>query len=271
MDNKRHRIQREIEANSSSEFTNYIYGRNPVLEALASGREIEKIFICFGTKGDSINRIYALSKKKKIPCSNLDKRKFASLEKLNLIQGGKSQGVIAIMRQFAVYSLDELIQKSYEQTNLPVLLALDGITDPHNLGAIARSAECSAVQGIILPEHNSAPITPAAVKASAGAIEHIPISKVNNLTQSLITLKEKGFWIIGTDSLGEKLYTDEIYNQPVVILIGSEGEGLRHGVLNQCDFTIRIPILGKITSLNASVSAGIILYEILRQRGFSKD
>ncbi len=266
MDNKRYKVQRKIESNSPSENPDYIFGRNPVLEALASGREIEKIYISFGTAGDSINRIYSLSKKKKIPCSNLDRRKFSQLEQQFIGNGIKSQGVIAVIRHFFSYSLDELIRLGFEKTDKPVLIALDSITDPHNLGAIARSAECSGMQGLIIPERNSAPVTPAAVKASAGALEHIPLAKVINLTQALITLKENGFWIIGSDSSGDKIYTDKIYNQPLVILIGSEGQGLRHGVLKQCDYIIKIPLLGRVSSLNASVSAGIILYEILRQK-----
>src|SRR3989339_160666 len=244
----------------------YIFGRNPVLEAIASGKPIEKIFISFGMKGEPINSIYSNAKKAGIKCSNLDKRKFNELEKKELPRGAKSQGIIAIIRSFDTLNLEELIEKSFVNNKYPIIIALDGITDPHNLGAIARSAECAGASGLILPEHNSAPITPVAVKASAGAMSHLPIAKVNNLSQALITLKDRGFWIVGTSSGADSLYTDEIYNQPTVLLIGSEGKGLRHGIINHCDFMIKIPLYGKVSSLNASVSAGIILFEILRQR-----
>ncbi|MCL5991455.1 MAG: 23S rRNA (guanosine(2251)-2'-O)-methyltransferase RlmB [Bacteroidetes bacterium] len=244
----------------------YIFGRNPVLEAIASGNPIEKIFICFGMKGEPINSIYSNAKKAGIKCSNLDKRKFNELEKNYLPKGSNSQGVAAIIRSFDILSLEELIEKSYTDNKLPVIIALDGITDPHNLGAIARSAECSGASGLILPEHNTAPITPVAVKASAGAMSHLPIAKVNNLSQALQTLKDSGFWIIGTSSDADRLYSDNIYNQPNVLLIGSEGKGLRPGIINHCDFMVKIPLYGKVSSLNASVSAGIILFEIKRQR-----
>ncbi|TAL67748.1 MAG: 23S rRNA (guanosine(2251)-2'-O)-methyltransferase RlmB [Bacteroidetes bacterium] len=244
----------------------YIFGRNPVLEAIASGNPLEKIFICYETSGDAINSIFAKAKKHGIKCSNLDKRKFNELEKNVLPHGSKSQGIIALIRSFESFSVEELIELAYQNHKNPVIVALDGITDPHNLGAIARSAECSGVSGLILPEHNSAPITPVSVKASAGALNHIPIAKVINLTQALQTLKDRGFWIVGTSSEAERLYSEDLYNQPTVLLIGSEGKGLRHGIINQCDFMVKIPLYGKVSSLNASVSAGIILFEILRQR-----
>ncbi|MGA2296114.1 MAG: 23S rRNA (guanosine(2251)-2'-O)-methyltransferase RlmB [FCB group bacterium] len=244
----------------------YIIGRNAVMEALRSGQQIEKIFFCFGTQGPTISKIYSSAKRMKIPCTNLDKRKFATLEKSISSIGSNSQGVIALIRQIATIELKDMLQKSFENNPQPIIVALDNINDPHNLGAIARSAECAGVSGMILPIRDSAPITPAAIKASAGGLEHIKVTKVNNLTQALITCKEAGFWIIGTDSDGERLYTDNIYDRPVVLVIGSEGSGLRPGIRNQCDIIVKIPLLGKIPSLNASVSAGIILFEMLRQR-----
>lgn len=248
------------------EKSNYIFGRNPVLEAIASGNPIEKIFICYGSAGDSVNSIFSMAKKNGIKCTNLDKRKYAELERKELPNGSKTQGIIALLRKYESLSFNELIFKSLSVKKNPVIVVLDGITDPHNLGAIARSAECAGASGIVLPEHNSAPITPVSVKSSAGALNHIPVAKVTNLTQALQTLKDNGFWIVGTSSDAERLYTDKIYNIPVVLLIGSEGKGLRPGVIKQCDFIVKIPLHGKISSLNASVSAGIILFEIARQR-----
>ncbi|MBI5324172.1 MAG: 23S rRNA (guanosine(2251)-2'-O)-methyltransferase RlmB [Ignavibacteriae bacterium] len=247
---------------------NYIFGRNPVLEAIASGKSIEKIYVCFGTSGDSVNTLFSKAKKAGIKCSNLDKRKFGELERNELPKGAKTQGVIAIIRSFETVTLEEMVETAFQNNKRPVIIALDGITDPHNLGAIARSAECSGAAGIIIPEHNSAPITAIAVKASAGALSHLPVAKVNNLSQALINLKENGFWIIGSSSESDRLYTENIYNQPTVLLIGSEGKGLRPGIINQCDFMVKIPLYGKVSSLNASVTSGIILFEIMRQRNF---
>ena len=176
---------------------------------------------------------------------------------------------MALTRPFKLYSIVELIEKTKNITN-PIFVALDEISDPHNFGAIARSAECSGCSGVIITERNSAPITPTAIKISAGALEHIPVAKVTNLQQSLKVLKDNGFWIIGTDADAERVYTDEIYNSPIVIVIGSEGKGMRLILKKDCDFLVKIPLKGKVTSLNASVSAAVILFEIQRQRSLIK-
>jgi 23S rRNA (guanosine2251-2'-O)-methyltransferase len=244
----------------------YIYGRNSILEAISSNKEIEKIFISFGTKGDAISRIFSEAKKAKIPCTVMDKWKFSEMERKACPKGVNSQGAIALISPIDTVPLEELLNFSLSQSQYPVLVALDGITDPHNLGAIARSVECSGASGIILPVHDSAPITAVAIKASAGALEHIPVTKVNNLTYALNQAKDYGFWIVGTDSLSKKLYTDKIYDRPVIIVIGSEGKGMRPISAKHCDMLVKIPLAGKIESLNASVSAGIILFEIVRQR-----
>lgn len=250
------------------ENSNYIYGRNAVIEAISSGKTIEKIFIAFGTHGEVISRIYSLASKNKISIATSDRKKFQIMEKNNDIPAGKSQGVIALLREFETYNLNELIENSFDKTQKPIIVVLDGIEDPHNLGAIARTAECVNAAGIIIALKNSVPITPTAVKVSAGALEIIPVAKVSSISQTLDMLKKEGFWIVGTDMIAEKLYTDDIYNCPVAIVIGSEGKGLRPGTVKQCDHVVSIPLLGEINSLNASVSAGIILFEILRQRNF---
>jgi len=250
------------------ENSNYIYGRNAITEAILSGKTIEKIFIAFGTKGDTISKLYSMAGKEKISIATMDRRKFEALERNSDIPQGKSQGVIALLRQFETYTLQDLSDDSFRDTETPILIALDGIEDPQNLGAIARTAECTGVKGIILPIKNSSPITPVAVKTSAGALEMVPIAKVSSLNQALDFLKSQGFWVIGTDMEGDKLYTEKIYDSPVVIVIGSEGKGLKPSTQKQCDFLVKIPLSGKINSLNASVSAGIILFEAMRQRGF---
>lgn len=243
-----------------------IYGRNAILEALAGGQEIEKIFICFGLQGETISRIHREAGKHHVPCVISDKRKFLAMEREVCGENGKAQGVIALMTPFPTFLMPELIEKSYAITDNPLLVALDGITDPHNLGAIARSAECAGAQGLVLPERNSAPMTNVVIKTSAGALEHLPVAKVGNLSQAITDAKNAGFWIIGTDDNAEHLYTEKLYDRPILLIIGSEGDGLRHLTREKCDSLIKIPMSGKISSLNASVAAGIVMFEIQRQR-----
>ncbi len=240
----------------------YIYGKNAVAEAIENDT-VAKIFIVHGNQ--SASSIFNKAKKEKIPCVTYDKRKFNEFERTVLPIGIKSQGIIALRNLSRTYALEELIGMSKKVKN-PVIVILDEIADPQNLGAIARSAECSGAVGIVMPERNSSPITPVAVKASAGALEYMPVAKVSNLGQAIIKLKDSGFWIVGTDMKGSKKHTDKIYDSPIGVVIGSEGKGIRPAILKQCDHLVKIPMLGKITSLNASVSAGIILYEILRQK-----
>jgi len=245
----------------------YIYGRNAVTEALIAGKKIEKIFMAFGLQGDSVSKIYSLSKKSRVQLVVYDKKKFAILEKQVCPDAFKSQGVIALMRDFEIFSLEDLVAAAYNKDQKPVLVILDEISDPQNLGAIARSAECSGAAGIILPERNSAPISPVAVKASAGALEYIPVCKVSSFPQTFEYLKDNGFWLIGTDANADRFYTDDVYDSPVAIVIGSEGKGLRPSTKNHCDVLIKIPMTGRVNSLNASVSAAIVLFEIVRQKG----
>jgi 23S rRNA (guanosine2251-2'-O)-methyltransferase len=244
----------------------YIYGRNAVIEALKAEKSIEKIYFSFGVQGDSISSIYSLAKKQKVNCITYDKRKFLDFERNVLKFSEKSQGVIALLSAFESVSLEDLIDYSFTLELMPVLVALDGINDPHNLGAIARTALCSGAAGLIITERDSAPITPAAIKASAGALEHIKLAKVVNLNNAIQKLKDSGYWIIGTHQEAEELYTSNIYDRPVVVIIGSEGKGLHHSVISHCDYLVKIPVSGGLSSLNASVSAGIILFEIKRQK-----
>ncbi len=245
----------------------YIYGRNAIIESLSNPEKIAKIFIAFGAQGEAISRIYRMAKKAKVQCVRHDKRKFRTLEKSVLPSGAKSQGIIALMNIISTVDIEDMIRMAKPEAGTPVLVALDSINDPHNLGAIARSAECAGAAGIILPDRNSAPLTPTAMKASAGALEHIPVALVGNLSQALGICKENGFWIIGTDSDGDNYYNKEIYDRPIVMVIGSEGKGLRPGIRKNCDSIVKIPVKGRINSLNASVAAGVMLFEILRQKG----
>ncbi len=244
----------------------YIYGRNAVIEALRSGRGIEKIFVVFGTKGNAIDNIYSLAKKNKIPIVNYDKRKFSLLERKICPDRSSSQGVIALLQQIQAHSVDDIVEIAFSKDEKPIVVILDEIHDPHNLGAIARTAECAGVAGLIVTERNSAPLSPASIKASAGALEHIPLAKTGSLSATLKDLKNYGFWIIGTDSEATKEYTEQSYDIPVALVIGSEGSGMRPSTKKHCDHLVKIPMMGKINSLNAGVSAGIILFEIVDKK-----
>ncbi len=245
---------------------NYIYGRNAVTEALNAETEIEKVFMMFGIQIPVADKIRYLCRKNGVPCVVFDKKKFEALEKNACPENIKSQGVIAMKSIVKTIDVSELINIAFSKEENPIIVALDEINDPHNLGAIARSAECMGASGIIQPERNSAPISPVAIKSSAGALEFIPVAKTTNLNQALELCKNAGFWIIGTEMEAKNLYTDGIYNVPIVLVIGNEGKGMRPSTSKHCDLTVKIPMQGRISSLNASVSAGIILFEIARQR-----
>ncbi len=243
----------------------YIYGRNAVLETLKSGQDVEKVYYSFGLQGRQIDQIILTARKMKIPVTQYDKRKFQALSDNIFGRDINTQGVIAQKSIISYEDIDDMIENSLASTEFPILVILDDINDPQNLGAIARSCECSGVKGLILPERNSSPVTPAAVKASAGALNYLPVSKVVNMIQTIKKLKDSGFWIIGTSLNSNQSYTAKIYDRPTAIIIGNEGKGMKPSLQKHCDNFVKIPILGKIQSLNASVSCAIILYEALRQ------
>ncbi len=243
---------------------NLIIGRKPVLEAINSNEELEQVYILYGQQGGIINTIRVAAKKKGIKCNEIPIQKFKSLT-----DNENAQGVIALKLSFKFSSLDEIISKS-KQSKYPLILALDSIQDTHNLGAIIRTADCSGVDGIIITKHNSAPINETVVKTSAGATEYAKVCAVANLSQALKQLKENGFWIFGsTLTENSKDYTSVDYKLPTVLIIGNEEKGIRKLTADNCDFLINIPMRGNIQSLNVSVAAGIILFEILRQQSLT--
>ncbi len=240
---------------------NLIIGRKPVLEAINSNEEIDQVYILYGQQGGIINTIRVAAKKRGIKCNEIPFQKFNSIT-----QNKNSQGVIALKLSFKYLSLEEIISSS-KKNKYPLILVLDSIQDTHNLGAIIRTADCSGVDGIIVTKHNSAPINETVAKTSVGATEHSKIAAVGNLSQALRQLKENGFWIFGsTLTENSKDYTKVDYKLPAAIIIGNEEKGIRKLTGDNCDFLINIPMKGKIQSLNVSVAAGIILFEILRQR-----
>ena len=242
----------------------YIIGRNPVLEVLKTGKEIEKIFILKGDLKGSINKIVGIAKDKNILIQYADKNKLDQIS-----QGGSHQGIAALVTSYVYFSIDDILKKADKQEKAPFILILDGIEDPHNLGAIVRTAECAGVHGIIIPKRRAAHVTSTVYKSSAGAVEHMMITKVNNLSDAIEKLKKKGLWIYGADVDGESYYFNTDLKGSIALVIGSEGKGISRLVKEKCDFLLKIPMFGKVSSLNASNAASILIYEVVRQ-GYEK-
>ncbi len=238
-----------------------IYGRNAVLEVLKSGRAVEKVYIQSGASGEVIPSIYRLARKRRTPIVQATRTKLTQL-----VGSGKHQGVVALISPIDNVSLETLLDTVRAQGEPATLLVLDRIQDPHNLGAIIRSAEVFGAKGIILPSRDTAPISETVVKASAGAIFYLPICKVTNLVQAVRQLKEAGFWVYASSSHAEKSIREVSFAAASVIIVGSEGKGIRPLLLKECDEQFRIPQAGHTESLNASVAAGIILYELFFQK-----
>ena len=240
---------------------NLIVGRKPVLEAINSGEEIEQIYLLYGQKGNIIDTIRVAAKKREIKINQIPLEKFRIL-----IQNTNTQGIAAIKPAYKFHSLDDIISDARSSSN-PLILILDSIQDTHNVGAILRTAECSGVNGIIVTKHNSAPINATVVKTSAGATEHVKIAQVNNLASTIKVLKENGFWIAGSSLDNAKFYTEVDFTIPIALIVGNEEKGIRKLTADKCDFLVKIPMAGKLQSLNVSVATGILLFEVMRQRG----
>jgi 23S rRNA (guanosine2251-2'-O)-methyltransferase len=240
-----------------------IFGINPLLEALKSEKEgIEKVIIAQGRGGTAIQKILNLAKQRVIPVE------FRERSYLDRQAGHKfHQGVVGLCENFTYVSVDDVIANRHVDFTNNLILILDGITDPQNLGSLVRAAHCFGANGVIIPENRSAAVTAAVVKASAGAAHHIPIAMVVNLSNTIEYLKERGFWIYGTDPISGKNVSTFDYKGHIGLVMGSEGKGMRPLIKKKCDFLLSISTVGKIDSLNVSVAAGIILYEILRAWG----
>ena len=245
----------------NNKYDDQVEGRNAVLELLESDRDINKIFISDGEKHGSINKIIALAKEKKVIINEV------SRSKLNqMAQTENNQGVIAIVPPYNYCEVDDILEVAKSKNEEPFILILDGIEDPHNLGSIIRTAETAGVHGIIIPKRRAATVNSTVSKVSAGAVEYMKIARVNNITDTINYLKENDVWVCGTDMNTDKYYYEEDFTCGIAIVIGSEGFGMSRLVKENCDFLVKIPMKGKITSLNASVSAGIVMYEVVKQR-----
>ncbi len=252
----------ESKEKESKAYEDIIEGRNSVLELLASDRDINKILIQNGEKHGSINKIIAMAKERRIVIVEVEKAK------LDMMSETKNhQGVIAIVPPFNYCEVQDILDLAKERNEDPFIVMLDGIEDPHNLGSIIRTAETAGVHGIIIPKRRAASVNATVSKTSAGAVEHMKITRVNNLNETIKYLKEQGLWVIGTDMQTNTEYYNQDLKGPICIVIGSEGFGISKLVKENCDLLIKIPMKGKITSLNASVSAGIVVYEAVKQRG----
>ncbi len=241
----------------------YLYGRHAVREALRNGERLQKVYVLYGHRCGAEIRSHA--RQAGVPCVFLDRQRFGALAQAAGAALKDTQGVIALRAPMALLSLADLLQQvgSAEEG---LLLALDGIEDPQNLGAIARSAEAAGAHGLLLPRHHSAPLTPAALKAAAGALLHLPVAQVPNLGAALRVLRQEGWWIIGTAPDGEHLCWEPFAEGPLVLVIGAEHRGMRPSIRALCDRVVRIPLFGKVASLNASAAAAVLLFEIRRQR-----
>lgn len=239
-----------------------IAGRQPVIEALRAGTQIEKVVFLMGVHGRAIDEIKSLAQKTNVPLAEVPRQEFRELA-----SDATTQGVVALMTSQQKYALLETIldipQKRDEKG---LILILDEIEDPQNLGALVRTAECAGVHGVIIPKHHSASVTSAVAKASAGAVEHIAMAEVTNIVSTIGELKQQGYWIVGLDAMGDKLYTEIDYKTPIAIVVGNEGKGIRRLVKEHCDFLVKIPLYGKIASLNASVAGALVMYEATKQR-----
>ena len=255
------RKEDQIKVQEDRKFDDQIEGRNSVLELLESGKDINKIFVTRGEKHGSINKIIAIAKERKIIVVEKDKKQMEEMA-----QEENYQGVIAIVPPFEYVEIEDILQTAKERNEEPFILILDGIEDPHNLGSIIRTAETAGVHGIIIPKRRAAAVNSTVNKTSAGAVEHMKIARVNNISDSIEELKKQGLWICGTDIETNKYYYNQDLTGPLGIVIGNEGKGISEKVKKNCDFLVKIPMKGKVTSLNASVSTGIVVYESVKQR-----
>lgn len=258
---RRKETRREEGCQEEKKFDDQIEGRNSVLELLETGKDINKIFVTRGEKHGSINKILAIAKERRIIVVEKDKRQMDEMA-----QETNYQGVIAIVPPFEYVEIEDILNTAKEKQEDPFVLILDGIEDPHNLGSIIRTAETAGVHGIIIPKRRSASVNSTVNKTSAGAVEHMNIARVTNISDAIDKLKQAGLWICGTDINAERYYYNQDLTGPLGIVIGNEGKGISEKVKKNCDFNVKIPMKGKVTSLNAAVSTGIIVYEAVKQR-----
>lgn len=238
----------------------WIIGKNPVLEALRAERDINKIWIAEGSNKGQMQQVIGLAKQAGVIVQYVPK------QKLDHTVSGNHQGVAASVAAYQYAEVEDLFNKAAAKNEDPFFLILDEIEDPHNLGSILRTADAAGAHGVIIPKRRAVGLTAAVAKASTGAIEHVPVARVTNLARTMEELKEKGIWIVGTDAKGKQDFRQMDAKMPLAIVIGSEGKGIGRLISEKCDFLIQLPMVGKVTSLNASVAASLLMYEVYRKR-----
>lgn len=251
---------KDFNRDPQGERNDIIAGRNPVMEAIRSGRSIESVLVAKGERNGSVVAIVAKAKQRDIPVKEVDSKKLDFLAR-----GVNHQGIIAQCAVKEYSTVDDILTLAKDRGESPFIIVLDRIEDPHNLGAIIRSAECAGAHGVIIPERRSAGLSYTVEKTSAGALEYMPVARVKNITSTLQKLKEQGVWVYGTDMNGEN-YKKVKFDGAVALVIGNEGKGIGPLVAKECDVIVSLPMKGKINSLNASVAAGILMYEIANDR-----
>ncbi|WP_045516565.1 23S rRNA (guanosine(2251)-2'-O)-methyltransferase RlmB [Neobacillus niacini] len=243
-----------------SENNDYIIGKNPVMEALRSERDINKILIAESSQRGQMQQLIQLAKEANVIVQ------FVPKKKIDQISDENHQGVLAYVAAYQYAEMDDLFAAADLKNETPFFLLLDEIEDPHNLGSIMRTADAVGAHGIIIPKRRAVGLTATVAKASTGAIEHIPVVRVTNMARTIDELKERGIWIAGTDASGKQDYRQFDGTLPLGLVIGSEGKGMGRLVREKCDFLINLPMAGKVTSLNASVAAALLMYEVYRRR-----
>lgn len=238
-----------------------LVGRNAVTEALKSGRGINKLWIASGDREGSVAEIAALAKERGIVVQYVERAKIEAL-----VGGHRHQGVLAYVAPVPYAELEDILKAAEAKGEAPFLVLLDELEDPHNLGALLRTADATGVHGILIPKRRSVSLNATVAKTSAGAVEYVPVARIGNIAQTLKKLKEKGFWVAGADMDGEKAYYEADLTGPLVLVVGSEGKGMSRLTKEACDFIVRMPMVGRINSLNASVAGSILMYESMRQR-----
>jgi len=238
-----------------------LIGRNAVMEALKSGRGINKLLVASGDREGSVREIIALARERGLLVEMVER------SVIEAIAGGRRhQGVLAYVSPVPYAELEDILATAGEKEKEPFLLLLDELEDPHNLGALLRTADAAGVDGVLIPRRRSCPLSATVAKTSAGAVEYVPVARIGNIVQTLKTLKKQGFWVVGADMEGTQTYTEASLTGPLVLVIGGEGHGLSRLTKENCDFLVRLPMQGHINSLNASVAGSILMYEVLRQR-----
>ena len=260
-DNAPRRADRFAERTVVEEVEGQLEGRNALTEALKSGRTIDKVFVAAGDTDRGLQRLAAQAKEAGAVVVPVDRRK---LDQMSTTRA--HQGIIALAAAHVYYTIDDILEEAASRGETPLIVICDELSDPHNLGAIMRSAECAGAHGVIIPKRRSVGLTATVAKASAGAVEYMKVARVTNINACLSELKEKGVWIYGTAAEGSiPMYKADLTG-PAAIVIGNEGDGMSQLVRKNCDVMVHIPMKGKITSLNASAAASILLYEAVRQR-----